>query len=221
MTARIEDYLQQFLVNNGEEAWKGEVQRLAVSALRTGSEKHEEFWRDLTKEYTWLDWGQLEQQVQPDAPSPDRLIAEALKSQMPGIKSQAQYDAVVGALEATKLVINALLTGNRPGRQEARAALETAFEAVEKATELTDQLLDSPEAATSDAARQFKETPAQYQEADLCAELLQELPLLNDIDDLSRWYAATKARRDKITTQSLRNEMMDAIRARRNGLAVG
>ena len=156
MTTTVEEHLHAFLAH-GEEHWRGEVQRLVIEALRTGSAKHEAFWRDFTRDFDWLDWDQLKQQAQPDAPRPDRLIAEALKSQMPGIKSQAQYDATVGALEASRLVINSLLKRDATSELEARKALELAFDAVRKATELTIKLEDSPEAATSSAAQQFKE----------------------------------------------------------------
>src|SRR4051812_49724244 len=136
MTTTVEEHLRSFL-DHGEEHWRGEVQRLVIDALRTGSAKHEAFWRDFTKDFDWLDWDLLRQQAQPSAPRADRLIAEALKSQMPGIQSQAQYDAAVGALEATRLVVNALLGGDRPRELAAQRALELAFDAVRKATELT------------------------------------------------------------------------------------
>lgn len=218
MTTSVEDYLGAFLARNGEEAWKSEVQRLAVAALRTGSAAHEQFWRDLTKDYAWLDWDQLIKQAQPTAPGADRLIAEAFKSQMPGIRSQAQYDAAVGALEAARLVIISLLSPNPIREQEARKALEWAFDAVAKATDATLRLEDSPEAAMSAAAQQFKDAPLQFQETEIHAQLMQELLMISSAGTLQDWYQASKGRRDKIVSQSLRNDLLDAIRAKRTAL---
>jgi hypothetical protein len=166
-----------------------------------------------------LDWDLLKQQAQPTAPRTEQLVAEAFKSQMPGIKSQAQYDAAVGALEATRLVINSLLNVDRRGELDAQRALELAFDAVRKATELTRKLEEAPEAATSDAAKQFKDAPAQYQEVEIHSQLTLELQLIRSVGALNDWYASTRDRRDKIVTQSMRNELLDAIRAKRNALA--
>jgi hypothetical protein len=217
----VKHHLQTFLELHGEEAWRGEVQRLALAALRTRSEQHESFWRDLTKDYEWLDWNQLKAQIEAEVPSasPDRLIAEVFKSQMPGIKSQAQYDAAVGALEAAKLVINTIVDPFG-SEQDARRVLDVAFDAVRKATELTLKLEDSPEGAMSTAAQQFKNEPAQFVEANIHRDLMLDLLRLKDLAELNAWYASTKPYRDKIVTQSLRNELLDAIRAKRNSWCV-
>jgi hypothetical protein len=213
----VQEHLNSCLAR-GEECWRDEVQRLVVEALRTGSATHEAFWRDLTKDYDWLDWDQLKLQAQPSTPKPDRLIAEALKSQMPGIQSQAQYDAAVGVLEGVRLVINALLEVDRTRELESRKALELSFDAVRKATELTLKLKDSPEAASSAAAQQFKEEPAQFKEAEIQVQLLDELSRLNSVEALNNWYLANKVRREKLVTQSVRNELLDKVRAKRNAL---
>jgi len=219
MITTVEEYLQDFLKQNGEQAWQTEVQRLAVAALRTGSSKHETFWRELTSGYDWLDWEQIKEQAQPIAPDPDRLIAEAFKSQMPGVKSQAQYDAAVGVLESARLIINALLSQDLRREKEARNVLERSLDAVRQATELTVKLEDSPEAATSETAQQFKDTPMQFEETEIHAQLKQELLLVGSFATLSEWYGATKDRRDRIVTQSMRNDLIDAIRAKRTVLA--
>jgi hypothetical protein len=219
-TTTVEDHLKNFRDRNGEQAWRAEVQRLALQALQTGSKKHEQFWRDLTRDCGWLDWDQLKQQAREvqTPPSADRLIAEALKSQLPALKSQAQYDSVTSALEATLLRLNAILAGDEAREQEARRALDSAVDTVRKVTELTEKLKDEPEAATSAAAEQFRQAPAQFQEVEVQAQLLQELAIISNLSDLGAWYNTTKDLRDRVVTQSLRNELMDAIRSKKHGL---
>lgn len=222
MTITVQDHLQSFLTQHGEESWKAEIQRLALAALRSGSEKAAAFWKALTKDYEWLDWAHLEAQAQATSlpPSTERLIAETLKSQMPGIRSQAQYDAIVSAMEALQVAINGILEGNEGKELDGKKALDLAFDTIVKATELTLKLEDVPEAASSAASQSFKETPAQFQEVDLEAALLQELKLIRSVEELRSWYESktTKERRDKIVTQTLRNELLDAVRAKRKAL---
>lgn len=146
------------------------------------------------------------------------LITRAFRQQMPGIKSQAQYDAAVGALDASRLVINALLEVDTAREQQARSAFELALDTVRKATELTHRLEDSPEAATSAAAQQFKDEPAQFREAEIEARLTHELQQLKSVEALNNWYLATKGLREKLVTQTVRNQLLDAVRAKRNAL---
>ena len=220
MQVTVEDHLRSFRELHGEEAWKAEVRRLAIAAIRRGGAKHEAYWQELTKDLDWLDWDELVAQAQSEQVThdPEQMMAEMLRKQMPGIKTQAQYDAVVGSLDAVRLVVNAILEGHKDTEVTARRALELSFEAVAKATEITHKLEDSPEAATSKAAEQFKEPPAQFTELEDQRRQLAELDHLKTIDELNAWYAATKPRRDKIVNQKLRNELLDAIRQRKNSL---
>lgn len=215
----VETYLESFLQMHGEDAWQSEVTRLASQAIRKGG-KHADYWKELTKSYEWLDWAALEQSVADGAipDNPEMMMAELLRRQMPGIKSQAQYDAVTGSLDASRLVLNAILEGSASREADARRALDLAFDAVRAATAATIQLEEVPEAATSEASKAFKEPPAQYTEAEEHRLLVAELGAIEDADGLNGWYSYTKERRDKIVTQSLRNSLLDAIRAKKNSL---
>jgi hypothetical protein len=216
MNVPVDQHLQNFRELHGEEAWKSEVRRLALAGIRT-SPQHEAYWRDLTKDFDWLNWDELKAQATSETipRSPDQMMAELLRKQMPGIKSQAQYDAVLGALDAVRLVVNAILERDRFKEAEGRKALELAFHAVDKTTDATIKLEDSPEAASSPASAVFKAPPAQYHESGILDRLMGELSGLETQDDLTVWYAATKSDRDSIVTQSLRNTLMDAIRAKK------
>ena len=197
---------------------------MALAGICT-SPKHEAFWQAFTKDFEWLDWETLKKQAVGGSSSrnsgpmsPDQMMADMLRKQMPGIKTQAQYDAVVAALDAVRLVINAILDGGGAKEVEARRALEMTFSALAKGTEITNKLEDSPEAATSPEAEKFKTPPAQFHEQDVVAKLLGELEALGTLDALNAWYGQTKAERDRVVTQSFRNSLMDSIRAKRNGL---
>jgi hypothetical protein len=47
---------------------------------------------------------------------------------------------------------------------------------------------------------------------------LDELSRLNSVEALNNWYLANKVRREKLVTQSVRNELLDKVRAKRNAL---
>lgn len=217
METTVESHLKSFRELHGEEAWKSEVTRLATQAIRT-SPKHAAYWKELTKDFDWLDWEALEQNATSDGSpgNPELMLAELLRRQMPGIKSQAQYDAVVGAMDALRVVLDGILGQSDTTESDGRKALEMALDAARMATSATHQLEEVPEASTSEASKAFKEAPAQFTELEDQRRMLAELEAITDADALNTWYAETKERRDKIVNQKLRNELLDAIRARKN-----
>lgn len=141
------------------------------------------------------------------------MMAETMRRHMPGIKSQAQFDAVMTALEATKEILGAILDQDAAREELATTALQAALEVARKATELHGRLSEVPEGALSEAAAPFINAPAPEQ-----SELLSQLEAITTMDQLTAWYAFTKGQRDLIKTQSLRNELLDAIRAKKNAL---
>ncbi len=219
-TIAVESYLRQVKAEQGEEVWRQEVRRLAIAATKVGG-KHETYWRKLigSPEYAWLDWGELLREAKP-MQGPEALMGEMLRQQMPGIKSQAQYNAVLGALDAFRLTVNALLSSDQVKAVEGRKALDMAMDVIAKATEVTNRLEEVPEAATSKTAAAFKDPPAEFHEYDAQRQLLSALPSLHSLDELSTWYAETKGLRDKVVSQGLRNELLDAIRVKKHELTV-
>lgn len=219
MPVSVEQYLEEFKKMNGEEAWQSEVTRLAVQAIKTGKESHITYWKELTSDFEWLDWDALLEAGEELPDNADMMMADLLKRQMPGIKSQAQYDAVTGALDAVRLVLNAILEQNYTQEAQGRKGLEMAFEAARQATILTDKLEEVPEAATSEASEVFKTAPAQFEEADIQKGLLFELKNLSTLAELNTWYIDTKPYRDRVVTSKLRNTLLDAIRAKKGNLS--
>lgn len=215
----VEDHLRMFHERHGEEAWRSEVRRLAIAGIRTGP-KHEAFWQEHTRDFDWLDWDELKlHALSEQIPgAPDQMLAEMLRRQMPGIKTQAQYDVVVGALDAVRVVLTHILNRDSKQEAEARAVLEKTFDAARVATELTHKLEDVPEATTSSASEQFKKPPAQFEEQAVVQKLMGELRRFETREGLNIWYAQTKSERDRVVTQSLRNTLLDAIRAKGTSL---
>lgn len=145
-------------------------------------------------------------------------MTDFLRQQLPRVRTQAQFDAAAGAFEAARLMLNAIVDGDKEREAESRKVFEVALEAVGKASRLADQLEAEPEAASSPAAEAFKRPPAQFEERELQTQLLGELGAITDADALGAWYEKTKALRDRVVSQGLRNELLDAVRAKRRSV---
>lgn len=131
-----------------------------------------------------------------------------------GIKSQAQYDAVQSCIQTLELILKAILTGDKTQESESIKALEIAFNATRKATELTEKLQAVPEAATSKEAEKFKSPPLQLKEKEVLVELLEKLEKLESVSQIEQWYVSTVKEREKVVTQEYRNKLIDTIRDR-------
>jgi len=221
----VEDHLNNIKTRLGEEAFRKEVRRLAKTGIRMGG-KHEEFWRNLVKQYEWLN---VEELLASDDPviggngshvggnqqQQMELLIHALRQQMPALKTQAQFNIALAAFDALRMILNHTFEGDMSKVADARRALDLAFDAAHRITEISNQLQDVPEAATSPASQEFKAPPTQFAEYDTQKALLLELEALSGIGELNAWYAVTKDRRDMIKSQTLRDTLLDAIRAKK------
>lgn len=143
------------------------------------------------------------------------LFAEALKTQLPGLKNQAQLNAFMASFEAYREVMNSILDGNHEKETAAREALATSFEVVRKATDISNMLKDVPEAAASKASEDFRAEPKQWSEYDVQRKLLSELAGLKTAQDLNDWYKTNRKRIDTVTAVTLRNPLLDEIREKK------
>lgn len=156
----------------------------------------------------------------------EQMMADMMRKHMPGIKTQAQYDAVMTALEATKEALSAILAQDTAREAQAMMTLSAAFEVARKATELREKLGEVPDGAVSDAAAPFRDLEqelkkhSQFDEVEIQLGLLRHLETITTYDQLTAWYASTKEFRDQVKTQSLRNELMDTIRAKKSSWCV-
>jgi hypothetical protein len=148
----------------------------------------------------------------------DNPILAAIQQQVPGIKSQAQFNVFMAAFDALRATMNAIFLGNPEDEAKGLKALESAYTAARKATEITNKLADVPEAATSKAAEEFKTPPKQFTEASEQRDLIAELEGIKSLEALNAWYSSNRTRIDRVVSQSLRNSLFDAIRVKKESL---
>ena len=144
-------------------------------------------------------------------------IAQLLK-QIPGIKSQAQYDASGAAIASLCAMLEGLLS-ETPDPQ-ARTALDHSLGLVERATDIYYKLAEAPEATTSSASEVFKQEPIQFTEEGTVDRLLVELGRFQDKATIQEWYQSAEVKEQiaKVVTQSTRNRLLDTIRAKLRSL---
>ncbi len=151
----------------------------------------------------------------PEAPPADEAMAKAIMGQVPGCETQAQFNAMMAAFDALRLLLAAIFTGNKASEVESHKALAKAIEVAVTATDISHKLRDVPEAATSKGSEEFKQPPKQFHEHDVQRELLNELATINRMDALNEWYASNRTRMDQVVSVSLRNVLFDAIKAKK------
>ena len=144
-----------------------------------------------------------------------RMMIDAMKQQIPALKTQAQFGVAMESFKALVETLGAIFERDPQRVEAAMKALMLSLEVAGKVTDLGEMLKDVPEAATSSAADAFKNPPAEFNERDTQEKLLKELSLLKNVADLNMWYDMTKRDRDSIKSQDLRNGLLDAIRARK------
>lgn len=149
----------------------------------------------------------------------ERWFADFIKSQMPGVQTQAQFDTLMMCFEAFQAVVETTCKNDRTGMGEARKALDKSFEALHSASLISERLKDVPEAATSAASEAFKREPAEFQEHDVYDRLMADLGQVQTKADLNDWYAANRGDLDKVKSPSLRNPLFDAIRQKQVDLS--
>lgn len=144
-------------------------------------------------------------------------FAEAMRQQLPGLKNKAQLTAFMASFEAYREMVNILL-GSGGNEIKAMEVLHMSFDAIRKATDISNKLRDVPEAATSTASDDFRSEPTNWEEYDKQRKLLSELEGLTTFDSLNLWYTTNRKRIDEVTTASLRNPLLDSIREKKETL---
>lgn len=146
-----------------------------------------------------------------------KAVLDAVRLQVPALRTQAQYNAFIAGFDAFRYVLNSIFEGNKEREVQARQALELAFDIAQKVTLITEQLKEVPDSSLSSNASIFTQAPVELQEHDLQKTLLSELSQIESLEELNAWYNATpnKERRDRIVSQDLRNVFIDSIRERK------
>lgn len=152
------------------------------------------------------------------APSvPDeQLMMRLLQQQMPSIKTQGHLNLFQAAFDALRTTLDGAFSGDADRARRGREALLKVLDTAGNVHEVMAKLDEMPPEARSDAANEFLQPPKQFHEYDIQRRLLVELEGLLTMAALTDWYTATKDDRDRVVSQKLRNELLDAIRAKKN-----
>ena len=203
--------LRDIRTKYGDEAYKEAATDIASSLISQGG-KQEVFARSAFKDI--VDFSKLEA-TPPVDPALVNPMLKAIQQAMPGVKTQAQLNAVMATFEVVKIWINSVIMGNLDEEAQSRVAFDLALEAVRKATEVTQRLHAVPEASASTVAAECMSTPKEFEEEPLQQVLLAELTGITTVVDLEHWYAEKRPLFDRIVRQDLRNQLFDAIRAKK------
>lgn len=240
MDIKIEDlvsHLKQMKETHGEETYRSALESLARNLISNDSGKG--FLENLlTQLGDTLDIPRIQKEAeervseaaeerpateepQKRKPLPDHgFLADALKQQMPNLKTQAHFDVAVSAMEALQLTLNAAFGGDVEMAQKAKGALDQTISLAHRLAGISEQLQD-PEVASAVTNRDFVEPPrgSSEQEQKTVDRLLSELPDIKDTTHLNQWYAAHRSAMDRVMSQSLRNRLFDEIRKKKASLS--
>lgn len=154
----------------------------------------------------------------PTSPDVGQMMADAMRAQMPSLKTQAQFTAFMAAFDAFRLLMDSVFSLSTSREMECRQVFEKALMAARDVTEVGQKFEEIPVEHRGAASNPFTQAPNEFHEYDTQKRLLSELSVIDDFQKLSDWYAATKGLRDRIVSQPLRNGLIDQIREKRVAL---
>lgn len=155
---------------------------------------------------------------QPVAASPEEMMLQMLKSQMPNLTTQGHYDTFMAAFDVLRKTLNAYFGGNVAGGDSAREQLDKALDMAAKLPEMEAKFAEMADDEKSDEAKDFTSPAKELHEYDIQKQLLLELAGIESSEKLEEWYAAKRDPLDSIVSKRARDEVFDAIRAKRNAL---
>jgi hypothetical protein len=212
---RLRAQLDGIRSHYGEDAYKRAAQDVAKMLVAQGGET-EATAREMFEGI--VDFEHLGEIPVAGAPVSNPIV-DAVRQQMPHLRSQAQFDAFMLGFDAFRAFIDAIYAGDKEGEASSKVALDKAIEGCRTAGSITQKLEDVPEASTSKEAEKFKQPPAQFTEAETLSGLLEELVLIQTATELNDWYTGQRSRMDRVVTQKLRDQLFDAIRKKKEDLA--
>ena len=216
--AEVIRQLEQFKETHGEEEYQKAARGLAVQLVR-----NEAGCKVVRDNFPFLDIEELKKeaaergQKRTQVPS-DQAMAAALQERIPSLKTQAQYNLFTTIFETLTTYLDYAFQGDKEGATRLKDGLDKLLASAFTITEIGERLQDEPEAAKSPEAAEFREPPREFQEVDIQRKLATELMTKTSLAELNQWYEETVGERDRIVSQSLRNELFDAIRDRKKTL---
>jgi len=146
---------------------------------------------------------------------PEQVMVDALRQQMPGIQTQAQFNLFMTAFDALRLFMNSTFLNQKEAAEKARETLTQALDAAPTVTELSEKLGHVPEAAQSKEAEAYKNPPLEFHEYDTQKSLLTELVMITTSEQFEQWYGVNRARIEQVKSPHYRNPLFDSIRAKK------
>jgi hypothetical protein len=144
------------------------------------------------------------------------VIEKAIQQGMPNCKTKAHFELTLQASEALRVYLNAAFGFDRETAAKAREGLNKLIDLAPELATVTQKLEDHPEATTN---RDFVEPPRDYTHEEVTQKtLLEALGTLQSSEDLTSWYSNMKTTMDQVNAPRLRNELFDAIRAKKAAL---
>jgi hypothetical protein len=158
---------------------------------------------------------------QPVPPSPqvsgmNQLMFQQLRQQMPGLQTQAQFEAFMLTFDALRAYMNHTFLGQKELAATSRDAVLRGLDLAADVTVLVSKLEEVPESATSSEAEKYKAPPKEFGETDLFQQFMADLDAMKTREELLRWYSVNRAKIDSIVDVKLRNELFDGIRAKQS-----
>lgn len=230
MELRLDDianHLKKMRADEGEDAYQLALKALAKRLIAGGST---EMVQSLLKSLEdSLDLTRLKAEVQADmkraqasaekaadsaSASGANPMADALKAQIPNMKTQAQLDLFMSAFDALRLYFDQAYGPNPSHLEDLKSALLKAIDLAPRISEVVDKVAETPEATTNE---DFKTPPRD--EDGVYQALMGELEKQSTMTDLNSWYESSRSQMDTLTNQDLRNQLFDSIRARKKSLS--
>jgi len=144
------------------------------------------------------------------------IMINAVRQQMPHLKTQAQFDLVISTFEAMTHYLNASFGGDSNLVKTLRDGLNQALDLAPKLGEVTEKLQASPEATSNTS---FIDAPRQYTENLVHEELMRELAGINSSEALTQWYDKARDRLNHVVSRNIRDSLFDTIRKKKKDLA--
>jgi len=146
----------------------------------------------------------------------NKPLIDIIRERVPNLQSQAQMDILEAVLEGVFHYHDCVYGNNLEQAERLRSMVDKSLDLPILASSIGSKLEEEPDAATSEAAQLFKNDA--FEEIQIQHNLLAELEELNSRSELVQWYAHNREDRDRVTSQSLRDELYDAIRNKKKDL---